>query len=193
MEEENNQNEIRGKGHLIKVVIAISILLFIIIAVSVYFNILKDKNGMIHKQTFKDYEMRGKISFYEPDYNNAIKNFEIASQLFPNRFQIKSYLGESYYKLERYPEAVTYFIASIKLNDNNYKSHEGLGWTYYQMNRYDDALIEFNKSISLYSNGRRAHEGLAWTYYQIGLFNESRDEFNKIGMTLPIELVSELD
>ncbi len=98
-----------------------------------------------------------KLSYYQADLNFKLGNFEKAIELAKARLtesdanevsELSKIIGESYFNLEKYAEAIPYL--------NAYKGKEGkwnntdfyqLGYAYYKQKDYDKAISEFNKII----------------------------------------------
>ncbi|SEA23383.1 tetratricopeptide repeat protein [Bizionia paragorgiae] len=102
-------------------------------------------------------EYKEKLSYYQADLNFKLGKFEKAIEL--AKAQLKSgdrnevselskIIGESYFNLEQYDEAIPYL--------NEYRGKKGkwnntdyyqLGYAYYKQKEYDKAISEFNKIV----------------------------------------------
>ncbi|MFH6768168.1 tetratricopeptide repeat protein [Gaetbulibacter aquiaggeris] len=121
-----------------------------------------------------------KLSYYQADLNFKLGKFEKAIELAKERLEVSDsnevselskIIGESYFNLEKYAEAIPYL--------NQYKGKNGkwnntdfyqLGYAYYKQKDYEKAISEFNKIVG----GKDATAQNA--YYHLG---ESYINLNK--------------
>jgi TolA-binding protein len=98
-----------------------------------------------------------KLSYYQADLNFKLGKFEKAIELAKEQLpksrgeeesQLNKIIGESYFNLEQYVEALPYLKAYKgqrgKWNNTDYYQ---LGYTYYKQNDFEAAISEFNKII----------------------------------------------
>lgn len=98
-----------------------------------------------------------KLSYYQADLNFKLGKFEKAIELAKaqvdksspqEKSQLSKIIGESYFNLEQYAEAIPYLKAYKgtrgKWNNTDYYQ---LGYAYYQQNDFENAISEFNKII----------------------------------------------
>ena len=113
-----------------------------------------------------------KLSYYQADLNFKLGNFEKAIELAKDRLEtsdetetseLSKIIGESYFNLEQYAEAIPYLNAYKGKNGkwNNTDFYQ-LGYAYYKQKDYENAISEFNKIIG----GRNAVAQNA--YYHLG-------------------------
>src|SRR5690606_21601641 len=113
-----------------------------------------------------------KLSYYQADLNFKLGKFEeaikLAKEQLPNSdrnevSELKKIIGESYFNLEKYAEAIPYL--------SEYKGKKGkwsntdyyqLGYAYYKQANYESAISEFNKTV----DGKNAVAQNA--YYHLG-------------------------
>jgi TolA-binding protein len=98
-----------------------------------------------------------KLSYYQADLNFKLGKFEKAIELAKEKLnssddneisELSKVIGESYFNLEKYPEAIPYLKAykGKKGKWNNTDFYQ-LGYAYYKQKDYDNAISEFNKII----------------------------------------------
>lgn len=104
-----------------------------------------------------------KLSYYQADLNFKLGNFEKAIELAKARLdtsdqeeisELSKIIGESYFNLEKYAEAIPYLKAyqgkkekrdkTGKWNNTDYYQ---LGYAYYKQKDYEKAISEFNKIV----------------------------------------------
>ncbi|NRD20756.1 tetratricopeptide repeat protein [Winogradskyella eckloniae] len=98
-----------------------------------------------------------KLSYYQADLNFKLGKFdkaiELAEAQLPKsnaaeKSELSKIIGESYFNLEKYAEAIPYLKAykgkQRKWNNTDYYQ---LGYAYYKQNDFESAISEFNKII----------------------------------------------
>ncbi|WP_111684336.1 tetratricopeptide repeat protein [Winogradskyella tangerina] len=98
-----------------------------------------------------------KLSYYQADLNFKLGKFEKAIELaleqLPNSqgeevSELSKIIGESYFNLEKYPEAIPYLQAyEGKRGKWSNTDYYQLGYAYYKQNDFEKAISEFNKII----------------------------------------------
>ncbi|WP_439151663.1 tetratricopeptide repeat protein [Winogradskyella sp.] len=98
-----------------------------------------------------------KLSYYQADLNFKLGKFEkaikLAKEQLPNsrgveESELNKIIGESYFNLEKYTEAIPYLQAyKGKRGKWNNTDYYQLGYTYYKQNDFEKAISEFNKII----------------------------------------------
>ena len=129
-----------------------------------------------------------KLSYYQADLNFKLGNFEeaiaMAQKQLPksNRREVSELnkiIGESYFNLERYDEAIPYL--------KKYKGKRGkwsntdfylLGYSYYKQGDFESAIGQFNKIIGgTNSVAQNAYYHLAECYLKLGQKTEALNAF----------------
>lgn len=98
-----------------------------------------------------------KLSYYQADLNFKLGKFEqaleLATEQLPNsnsneKSELSKIIGESYFSLEKYLEAIPYLKAyEGKKGRWNNTDYYQLGYAYYKQNDFEKAISEFNKII----------------------------------------------
>jgi tetratricopeptide (TPR) repeat protein len=101
-------------------------------------------------------------------------------------------IGNNYFDLKKYPEAVDAYKLSIDLNPDIPESHHNLGLAYAALNRTADAIAEFERAIKLEPNYAAAHYNLGVAYLQAGKKPEARAQL-QILVKLDAELAKRLE
>ncbi|WP_431136507.1 tetratricopeptide repeat protein [Psychroserpens mesophilus] len=113
-----------------------------------------------------------KLSYYQADLNFKLGKFEKAIELAKDQVdssspqeqsQLSKIIGESYFNLEHYAEAIPY-LKAYKGNRGRWNNTDyyQLGYAYYKQNDFEKAISEFNKII----DGKNAVAQNA--YYHLG-------------------------
>lgn len=105
--------------------------------------------------------------FKKGSYWPAIKYFRLVLKKFPeSKYTENSYywIGESYYKLERYSDARSYYSKTLS-NGYYHKDQDArikLGYTYFMQKKYDLAAREFQAYLDSYPNGKHNKIARRW-------------------------------
>ncbi|KJD32084.1 tetratricopeptide repeat protein [Tamlana nanhaiensis] len=135
-----------------------------------------------------------KLSYYQADLNFKLGNFEKAIALAKDRLdssdenevsELSKIIGESYFNLENYTEALPYLKAyqgrqgkrdkTAKWNNTDYYQ---LGYTYYKQKDYENAINEFNKIVGgSNSIAQNAYYHLGESYVHLDKKQEALNAF----------------
>ncbi|AJR02384.1 tetratricopeptide repeat protein [Siansivirga zeaxanthinifaciens] len=139
-----------------------------------------NKANQYFDQVSNQERYKEKLSYYQADLNFKLGNFEKAIDLAKARLkdsdasevsELSKIIGESYFNLEKYAEAIPY-LQAYKGNRGKWNNTDfyQLGYAYYKQNNFEKAISEFNKII----DGKNSIAQNA--YYHLG---ESYIELNK--------------
>jgi len=116
-----------------------------------------DKANEYFEQVSDNEKYKEKLSYYQADLNFKLGNFEkaitLAKEQLPNSSpeevsELSKIIGESYFNLQKYDEAVPYLKAYKGQRGKwNNTDHYQLGYAYYKQNDFEDAISEFNQII----------------------------------------------
>jgi len=131
-----------------------------------------DKANQYFEQVSDNEKYKQKLSYYQADLNFKLGNFEKAISLAQEQLgnsspeevsELSKIIGESYFNLEQYAEAIPYLTAyKGKRGKWNNTDHYQLGYAYYKQNDFENAISEFNKIIG--GNNSVAQN----SYYHLG-------------------------
>ena len=109
------------------------------------------------EQVSDNEKYKEKLSYYQADLNFKLGKFEKAIELAKEqldnsnpqeRSELSKIIGESYFNLEQYADAIPYLKAykgkGGRWNNTDYYQ---LGYAYYKQNDFESAISEFNKII----------------------------------------------
>ncbi|TXE15608.1 tetratricopeptide repeat protein [Psychroserpens burtonensis] len=116
-----------------------------------------DKANAYFDQVSNEDKYKEKLSYYQADLNFKLGKFEKAIELAKaqlvnsnpqEKSQLSKIIGESYFNLENYFEAIPY-LKDYKGNRGKWTNvdYYQLGYAYYKQNDFDSAISEFNKII----------------------------------------------
>ncbi len=132
------------------------------------------------EQVSDNEKYKEKLSYYQADLNFKLGNFDkaitLAKEQLPKsdageRSELSKIIGESYFNLQEYDEALPYLTEYKGKNGKwNNTDYYQLGYVYYKQKNYEKAISEFNKIID--GNNSVAQNA----YYHLG---ESYINLNK--------------
>ncbi|BAY78459.1 hypothetical protein NIES25_49330 [Nostoc linckia NIES-25] len=109
-----------------------------------------------------NYYLDGMDKYQEENYENAIKQFDLALEEVPNfadayryRAKIKAELGET-------DDAISDYSYLLLIEPKNYEIYNNRGQIYYNLENYNQAIDDYNQSI-------RINPSFALAYYHRGL------------------------
>ena len=116
-----------------------------------------DKANAYFDQVSDEDKYKEKLSYYQADLNFKLGKFEKAIELAKaqldtsnpqEKSQLSKIIGESYFNLESYSEAILY-LKDYKGNRGKWNNvdYYQLGYAYYKQNDFESAISEFNKII----------------------------------------------
>ncbi|WP_178989371.1 tetratricopeptide repeat protein [Winogradskyella schleiferi] len=147
-----------------------------------------DKANAYFDQVSDNEKYKEKLSYYQADLNFKLGKFEkaieLAEEQLPNvrgveESELSKIIGESYFNLEKYAEAIPYLKAyqgkNRKWNNTDYYQ---LGYAYYKQNDFESAISEFNKIIDgKNSVAQNAYYHLGESYINLDKKQEALNAF----------------
>ncbi len=116
-----------------------------------------DKANEYFDQVSDNEKYKEKLSYYQADLNFKLGKFDKAIELALEQLpksrgdeesELSKIIGESYFNLEKYAEAIPYLEAyKGKRGKWNNTDFYQLGYAYYKQNDFEKAISEFNKII----------------------------------------------
>ncbi|SDB48041.1 Tetratricopeptide repeat-containing protein [Flavobacteriaceae bacterium MAR_2010_188] len=140
------------------------------------------------EQVSEDDKYKEKLSYYQADLNFKLGKFEKAIELAKEQLpksdatevsQLNKIIGESYFNLEKYEEAIPYLKqykgTRGKWNNTDYYQ---LGYAYYKQNDFEKAISEFNKIVEgSNSVAQNAYYHLGESYTKLDKKQEALNAF----------------
>jgi len=127
----------------------------------------------------------GGLYWARREFEQALEYFrqalELARQLGDERLVTWAHngLGNVYYDLGRYEEAIAEYERAIELDPKLPYPHNGLGNAYRQLGRYEEAIAEYERAIELDSKYAYPYNGLGSVYGDLGRYEEAIAEYKK--------------
>ena len=147
-----------------------------------------DRANEYFEQVSDQEQYKEKLSYYQADLNFKLGKFDKAIELSKERLEnsdadeeseLSKIIGESYFNLEKYAEAIPYLKAykGKKGKWNNTDFYQ-LGYAYYMQKNYDKAISEFNKIVGGDNAiAQNAYYHLGESYINLGKKQEALNAF----------------
>ncbi|ULC58993.1 tetratricopeptide repeat protein [Flaviramulus sp. BrNp1-15] len=153
-----------------------------------------DEANEYFEQVSDQERYKEKLSYYQADLNFKLGNFEKAIELAKDRLdssdenevsELSKIIGESYFNLEKYAEAIPYLQTyqgkkgkrdkTAKWSNTDYYQ---LGYAYYKQKDYENAISEFNKIVGgTNSIAQNAYYHLGESYVHLDKKQEALNAF----------------
>jgi len=111
--------------------------------------------------------------------NLKLENFIEAHKFISDAMKIKkdylshNYLGQVYYKMKNYDEAINNFNISIKLNNNVHVTYVNRGSVFEDLEEFEKAIEDYKKAIEINPKAYQAYNNIGNIYTKIGKFDEA--------------------
>ncbi|MBW2408316.1 MAG: tetratricopeptide repeat protein, partial [Deltaproteobacteria bacterium] len=112
------------------------------------------------------------------DTKNAVKAYETAINLDPNRDDSHIKLGNLFYTEKRYKEAEQEYKEAVRINPSA-NNRYSLGQAYLSLELYSDAMDQFNEVIRLEPESPNGYFGLGQALSGQGQYQEAIYKFQK--------------
>lgn len=121
------------------------------------------------------------VAFYGLEqYDSATLYFSEAVELSPDNFQRQKNLGDSYYKLDSYPEAIqSYRKAQELAEEPNATLLNDLAMSYYHADDYQTALAVLNELIEVNSENASYFDNRAYTHAAVMDYQNAIKDFSR--------------
>jgi putative inorganic carbon (HCO3(-)) transporter len=136
------------------------------------------KKALEYKPLFADpHNNIAAIYVRQGRYDEAIKEMEQASFIFPDDSNYLRILGELYQVKGKINKAIELLKKAIEYNPKKPDLYAKLGKIYFDQKRYKEAEMQFKKAISLDPNNIFAHNNLGTIYLNQQQFRKAKAEF----------------
>ena len=147
-----------------------------------------NKANEYFEQVSDNEKYKEKLSYYQADLNFKLGNFEKAIELAKEQLskssseevsELSKIIGESYFNLEKYAEAIPYLTTYKGKNGKwNNTDHYQLGYAHYKQNDFENAISEFNKIVDGNNSvAQNAYYHLGESYINLGKKQEALNAF----------------
>ncbi|MFH1563242.1 MAG: tetratricopeptide repeat protein [Nitrospirota bacterium] len=139
------------------------------------------KKALIYKPLFADpYNNIAAIYVRQERYEEAIKEMEQASALFPDDPNYLRILGELYQVTGKIDKSIELLKKAIVYNSKNADLYGKLGKIYFDQKKYKEAETQFKKAIELDAKNIFARNNLGTIYINQQKLKQARQEFEAV-------------
>ena len=114
------------------------------------------------------------------DYRNAVEAYTKFLELNPNNTNIKSNLGLSLSKVDRFDEAIKIFKELIETNPRTAIERYNLGLVYARMKKFTKALEYYVDALSRFKHSNRIIKSIVDVHHELGNYNIAKAYLNVI-------------
>lgn len=148
-------------------------------AMSLFSDALSDQN-ILHKSWIAQiYYFRANVHFDIGDYDRAISDNTMASDLDPDLASAYFNRANAYAIKKLYKEAIADYDQAIKKRPNHANSHYGRGFAYYCLGNHNEAMRSFDTSASIDSNNVGVFVGRGQIYHDKGEYDRAIEEYDR--------------
>jgi len=117
--------------------------------------------------------------YKQGNYDEAIKNFNIAIEKYPNFYAAYIALAKAYRGKADIPTTEEYYNKAKSIDPKDPRAYEGLGALYAELKRFGEAMGEYESGLRIDSTSVNLLNGLAYVYKEMGQYQKAIDFYNK--------------
>ena len=122
---------------------------------------------------FENYYQDGLKKFQENKIQEAVKNWEKASELNPNSAKIFSILGNAYKILNEFDKSTENIEKAAQIEPDNYKYLYNLGLIFFEQNKYSEAKEVLHKALEINDKNFELYNDLGVVYYKTNDYTQA--------------------
>jgi len=125
------------------------------------------------------YYNRGTLWYQKGQFQQALKDFNMAIGLDPNHSETFNNRGNIWYETGKTENALSDYNQAIMLNPKHSRAYNNRGNIWYQKGFFDKALTDYNNAIALDPAFSGAYNNRGNVLYQKGIYKEALADYNK--------------
>ena len=137
-------------------------------------------SGLASKD-FRWVYLLGRLDQQEGRIDDAIRRYQIASQLRPDYVAVPLNLGDIYLQINRLEEAERSFKIALQIERSNAAAYYGLGQVALSRRSYSEAINYFETALASAPDANRIHYSLAMAYRGFGNAEKAKDHLAQQG------------
>ena len=127
-----------------------------------------------------DYEEYGFEAYYSTQYEEAIKNYDMAIKLSPQDSSLYNWRGRVKYGMRRYEDAIIDFDIAIGIDFKKPQAYYFRGLSKYYLKRYEESITDFDKAVEMNLDVPAVYSYRARANHQIGQYEEAIADYSEI-------------
>jgi tetratricopeptide (TPR) repeat protein len=121
----------------------------------------------------------GTVLTHQGRTDEALRHFERALEIKPNKYKCLNNLGNLYFRKGQYEEAIAAYKRVLEFKRDYAMAHFNLGKTYLELDQLEPAEQELRQAISLDQNYVKAHHYLGVLYGERGQHDAATEQFER--------------
>ncbi len=146
---------------------------------SVETSVAANTNGGDAKLSAKELAESGTAALNNSNYQAAADLLKRAVELEPKHRSAWNNLGNAYFGLRRFDDAVAAYRKQLDANPYDARAYNNLGLAFWRVEKYDDALAAFRKQLEISPLDRPAHRNLGALLVERHRYAEGVSELEK--------------
>ena len=126
-----------------------------------------------------DHEEYAFEAFYSDQYEESIKNYDMAIKLSPQNSSLYHWRGKVKNSMKRYVDAIVDFDKAIGIDSKKSDVFYSRGLAKYHLQRYRESITDFDTGIEINPNDTNAYIVRAQTKYNIGQYSEAIADYSE--------------
>tara|TARA_B100000900_G_scaffold376875_1_gene359892 strand:- start:4048 stop:5553 length:1506 start_codon:yes stop_codon:yes gene_type:complete len=123
--------------------------------------------------------LNGFISYYQKNFDEAIKHWQKAIKINPNYIEAYNGCGNAYKNLKQLEKAVECFNKAIQIEPRYLEAYINLGNVLIKLEKFEEAIINFDKVNKFKSISAEAFQGKAYSLMKLKKYDEAIFNFNQ--------------
>ena len=141
---------------------------------------LHSENVLYTELSALDYEEYAFEAYYSDQYEEAIKNYDMAIKLSPQNSSLYQWRGRVKSSMKRYVDAIVDFDQAIEIDSKNLHVFYSRGVAKYNLQRHRESITDFDKVIEINPNHTNAYAFRARAKYKLGQYRESIADYSEV-------------
>ncbi len=114
------------------------------------------------------------------DTLDQIQELEAHAEEHPEHVEVKVQLGNAYFDLRRFDEAIKWYELAQQQDPDNIKVNNDLGTAYYASGKVDESIRILERSLQMQKDEPVALMNLGWIYFVSERFEEAISYWDKL-------------
>ena len=127
-----------------------------------------------------DYEFYALDAYLSEQYEEAIKNYDLAINLSPQDASLYSSRGRVRNEMKLYEEAILDFNKAIEMDPGQWHAFYDRGIAHYNLQRYKESIIDLNKVIEKNPDHTEAYTLRARAKHKMEQYNEAITDYSEV-------------
>ena len=127
-----------------------------------------------------DYEDYAFDAYRSDQYEDAIKNYDMAIKLSPQNSSLYQWRGRVKSAMKQYVDAIVDFDKAIEIDSKKSHVFYSRGLAKYSLQRYRESITDFDKAIEINPNYTNAYTLRAHAKHKLGQYSEAITDYSEV-------------